>query len=175
MPVADDACVRSPIVALTLMIGGCVTVTRTPTLESDAARAWLREAADQRIEIDAPRGGVPVTGRIAGITARAVELRGDDGGAIAIPVEVGTTLQRRKRGEGALLGALAGTGIGLVTGALLYQSLSTPNPDSAGGREHPPFMIPLGLLAGAVVGAIIGAAVGTESRLEVGPNSGPGS
>jgi len=158
---------------LTVVIGGCATVTRTPTLETDAARAWLGEAGDKRIEVAAP-GDVPVTGRIAAITARTVQLRGDDGGAIAIPVKAGTTLQRRQRGQGALLGVLAGAAIGLVTGAVLDETLATPNPDSAGGREHPPLIIPLGALAGAVVGAIIGAAVGTENRLEVDPNSGAG-
>jgi hypothetical protein len=167
VPVADDSFVRSAVVALALVIGGCVTVTRTQNLETEAARAWVSEAGDQRIQVDAP-GDVPVTGRIAAITAQTVTLRGADGGAIAIPVKAGTTLRERKRVRGGLLGSLAGTAIGLVTGALVYETLSSPNPDSAGGREHPPaVVIPLGLLAGAAIGMIIGVAVGTERSLEV--------
>lgn len=168
MPVADHSFVRSAVVALALMLGGCVTVTRTPNLETEAARAWVNEAAEQRIQIDAP-GDVPMTGKLGAITAQTVQLWGDDGGAIAIPVKTGTTLRERRRGRGALLGGLAGTGIGLVIGALVYQS-SSPNPDSAGGQEHPPpVVIPLGVLAGAVIGAILGFVVGAENSLEVRP------
>ena len=158
---------RSAVVALAFVTGGCVTVTRAQNLETDAARAWVSEAADQRITVDAP-GDVPMTGRIAAISGQTVTLRGDDGGAFAIPVKAGTTLRERNRVRGALLGGIVGTAIGLVIGALVYETLSSPNPDSAGGREHPPaVVIPLGLLAGAAIGMIIGVAVGTERSLEV--------
>jgi len=168
---ADDSSVRSVLISLTLVVGGCATVTHTQTLDTEAGRAWLNEAADHRITVDSP-GDVTVTGRIAAATAGTVHLRGEDGGTIQISVRNGATLRERKRGTGAILGALAGIGCGVVTGALLTEALSTPNPDSAGGREHPPLLIPLGALAGALVGAIIGAVVGSERRLEVHANTG---
>ncbi len=172
MRAGDDSFVRAAVISLAFVVGACATVTRTQTLETEAARTWLRETADQRVSIDAP-GDVAATGHIVAATARAVHLQGADGSTIEIPVRDGTTLHEQKRGRAVVLGTLAGICIGLTTGLILYDRLGSPNPDSAGGVEHPPLVVPLGLLAGALVGAVVGAVVGSENRLLV--DSKPGA
>jgi hypothetical protein len=160
--------VRPAGVSLVLLLGGCATVTRTQTLETEAARAWISETADHRISVDSP-GEVPATGRIVAGTPDALHLQMADGRTIEIPVRDGTRLREPRRGVAAVLGAFAGIGVGLVTGLVLNDVLAKSNPDSAGGKEHPPWAIPLGLLAGTLVGSIVGAVVGSERRLEVQP------
>jgi hypothetical protein len=162
--------VRAVVISLILLVGGCATVTRTKTLETDAARGWLRETGDQRIRVDAP-SDVTATGHVVAATTQSLNLQVADGRTIEIPLRDGATLRERRRGIGATVGAFAGIGIGLVTGLVLDSALATRNPDSAGGKEHPPLVIPLGVLAGALVGATVGAIIGTERRLEVDPNS----
>jgi hypothetical protein len=168
--------VRSVVVPLALVLGSCATVTRTETLESAAARDWLSETANQTVDVGAP-GDVAARGRVIAATAGAVHLEGGDGRTLTIPVRDGTTLRQQKRVAATLLGAATGIIVGLGTGFALSDALGSPNPDSAGGKEHPVFLVPVGMLAGIVVGAITGAVVGMERRLEIsrsGP-AGPGT
>ena len=164
---------RPVVIPLALMLGSCATVTRTETLESAASRNWLSETANQTVDVSSP-GEMAARGRIVAATAGAVHLQGVDGRTLTIPVRDGTTLREQKRVGATLLGAAAGIIVGLGTGFVLSDSLGNPNPDSAGGKEHPVFLVPLGILAGALVGAITGAVVGMERRLEISRSAAPG-
>ena len=157
---------RPVVILLALMLGSCATVTRTETLESAAARDWLSETANQTVDVGAP-GDMAARGRVIAATAGAVHLQDADGRTLTIPVRDGTTLRQQKRVAATLLGAAAGIVVGLGTGSVLSDALGSPNPDSAGGKEHPVFLVPVGILAGALVGAITGAVVGFERRLEI--------
>jgi len=41
-------------IALTLPLVACVMTTRAPTLETNAARAWLSETGQARVSVDSP-------------------------------------------------------------------------------------------------------------------------
>jgi hypothetical protein len=155
------------VFAFTLPLVACVTTTGAPTLETDAARAWLRETGQARVRVDSP-GDVTRTGRILATSATAMRLQGADGGDIDVPVRAGTTISERRRGSATLVGAVAGLCFGIGAGAIVSEAVSSPNPDSAGGREHFVAAIPIGAIAGVIVGAIAGGVVGSERRLEIG-------
>ena len=163
---------RPVVIPLALMLGSCATVTRTETLESAAARDWLSETANQTVDVGAP-GDIAARGHVVAAAAGAVHLRDADGRMLTIPVRDGTTLREQKRVAATLLGAAAGIVVGLGTGFVLSDALGSPNPDSAGGKEHPVFLVPVGILAGALVGAITGAVVGFERRLEISGSGAP--
>jgi hypothetical protein len=133
-------------------------------LQTEAARTWLSQTGDSRIRVDSADGG-EASGRIVGTNAQTVRLQGADGRMIDVPVRDGTRLRDKNSVSGGMLGALGGGGLGLVAGLVLNNNLGTPNPDSAGGIERPPLVIPISFIAGLLVGAI----VGTERRLEVHP------
>lgn len=161
---------RYVAILLSLFLGACASVTQTPNLDTDAARRWLYEAGDARLRVDG-RGDVTATGHIATTTADVLRLRLADGRTIEIPIRDGVILRERRRWPGAVMGAFAGIGVGLVTGLILNSALAVSNPDSAGGKEHPPLAVPLGVLGGVLIGTTIGAVIGTERRLEVGANT----
>jgi len=110
--------------------------------------------------------GVTTSGRLVDAAAGVVRFQGDDPNPIAIPVRPGARLREPRRGWGALLGTLAGMVTGGVLGIILTEQLGTPNPDSAGGVEHPPVVLPVSLLAGIVLGSVTGYFLGLERRLE---------
>jgi hypothetical protein len=156
-------------VSLALVLSGCVTVTRTRTLQSEAARAWMSQTADHRVRVDSP-GDAAAYGRIVGTTPQSLQLQGKDGRTIELPVRDGTKLRESKRGLAGVLGAFAGLGVGVAAGLVMNDGLATSNPDSAGGKEHPPWALPLGILAGSLLGSMVGAFIGNERRLEVQPH-----
>jgi len=148
-------------------------VTRTSRLESEAGGDWIRESMGAEIVVEST-AGVKTTGTLVGAKAEVVYLQATGLDPVAIPVAPGANLRERRRGSGAWQGALVGAGLGVAIGLLLSQS-GSPNPDSAGGVEHPPaaVVIPLSTLAGAVLGALLGFAVGAERRLELSAASTP--
>ena len=147
-------------------------MTRTNSLQSGPGRDWIKQSAGAKIVVEST-GGMETSGLLVDATADAVHLQGTDLAPIAIPIAPGANLRDRRRGTGALLGALAGLGIGVVLGAVLTDTLGTPNPDSAGGVEHPPLVLPLSALAGVVIGTVAGYAAGAERRLELRSESPP--
>jgi hypothetical protein len=157
---------RLLLTAISVATASCVSVTRTSGLDTEPGRAWIKQSAGTKIVVESA-GGAETSGRLVDTTANVVRLQGTDLAPVAIPLAPGANLRERRRGTGALLGALAGTGVGLVLGVVLTDNLGTPNPDSAGGVEHPPLLLPLGALAGIVVGAVVGFAVGADRRLEL--------
>jgi hypothetical protein len=157
---------RLLLTAISVAAASCVSVTRTSGLDAEPGRAWIKQSAGTKIVVESA-GGAETSGRLVDTTANVVRLQGTDLAPVAIPLAPGANLRERRRGTGALLGALAGTAVGVVLGVVLTDNLGTPNPDSAGGVEHPPLLVPLGALAGIVVGAVVGFAVGAERRLEL--------
>jgi hypothetical protein len=143
-------------------------VTRTSRLESEAGGNWITESMGAEIVVEST-GGVKASGRLLGAKAEVVHLQQADLSPITIPVAPGANLRETRRGKGSGQGALAGAGLGLVVGAILTASLGSPNPDSAGGVEHPPgaVVIPVSMLACSAIGALLGLAVGAERRLEL--------
>lgn len=154
--------------AIVLVAASCASVTPATSLQSEPGRSWIDETTGKPIVV-ASTGGVATSGRLLGSDGEVVQLQGTDGTRIAIPVAPGTNLREVQRGQGALVGGLAGAGIGSLVGAILAASLGSPNPDSAGGVEHPPaiVVIPLSALVGGVVGALLGLAAGAERRLVI--------
>jgi hypothetical protein len=157
---------RLLLATLSVAVASCVSVTRTSGLDTEPGRAWSRQSAGTKIVVESA-DGAETSGRLVDTRANVVRLQGSDLAPVAIPLDAGANLRERRRGTGALLGALAGTAVGVVLGVVLTDNLGTPNPDSAGGVEHPPLLLPLGALAGIVVGAVVGFAVGAERRLEL--------
>jgi hypothetical protein len=143
-------------------------------LESEAGGDWITESMGAEIVVEST-GGVRTTGRLVGAKAEVVHLQGTGLAPVALPVAPGANLRETRRGTGAWQGALVGAGIGVAMGLLLTQSLGSPNPDSAGGVEHPPGAVvtPLSTLAGTVLGALFGFAAGAERRLELRAESTP--
>jgi hypothetical protein len=151
-------------------------VTRTSKLESEAGGNWITESMGAEIAVEST-GGVKTTGRLLGADAEVVHLQETGLAPVAIPVAPGANLRETRRGTGAWQGALVGAALGVAMGLLLTQSLGSPNPDSAGGVEHPPavVVIPLSTLAGTGLGALLGFAAGAERRLELRAASDQGS
>ena len=135
--------VRAALVSLSLVVGACATVTRTQTLETEAARAWLRETADQRVSIDSP-GDAAATGRIVEASARTVHLQGADLRTIEIPVRDGTTLREPKRGQAALLGASRGNRHRRGDGSHPGRGTGRPQPGLGRRPGAPPACDPAG-------------------------------
>jgi hypothetical protein len=168
---------RRGVIAILMVVwaplGSCA-VTRTNSLQSQPGQDWIRQNAGSIVVVESP-GGAKISGRLVGATAEVVHLQGADLTPVAIAAATGANLSHQRRGAGAVTGAFVGAGVGVVLGAVLTASLGSPNPDSAGGVEHPPaaVMIPLGALVGSVVGVITGFAVGAERRLELRADSPP--
>ena len=156
-------------ISMAIVVGGCATVTRASSLETEPARAWLAETGEQRVSVDSP-GDARATGRIVEATPRGVLLQDEDGRPIQLAVRNGTTLREPKRGRGAALGAFAGLALGVIAGLILDKATVAANPD---GDEHLPMAVPIGMLGGALIGAVVGAIVGSERRLEVNQSPGP--
>jgi hypothetical protein len=152
---------------LALVLASCASVTRTSRLESEAGGSWINDSTGAEIVVEST-GGVK-TGRLLGAKAEVVHLQERNLAPIAIPVAPGANLHETRRGRGAGQGALIGAGLGVVAGLVLTESLGRPNPDSAGGVEHPPgvVVIPLSMLACAALGALFGFAKGAERKLEL--------
>lgn len=161
-------------VAILLALASCASVTRTSRLESEAGGNWITESIGAEIVVEST-GGVKTTGRLLGAKAEVVHLQVTGLAPVAIPVAPGANLRETRRGTGAWHGALIGAGLGVAMGVLLTQSLGSPNPDSAGGVEHPPgaVVIPVSTLAAAALGALLGFAAGAERRLELRATSTP--
>jgi hypothetical protein len=143
-------------------------VTRASRLESEAGGNWITEGMGAEIVVEST-GGAKTTGRLLGAKEEVVHLQETGQAPVAIPVAPGANLRETRRGTGAWQGALIGAGLGIALGLVLTESLGSPNPDSAGGVEHPPgaVVIPLSMLAGTALGALLGVAAGAERRLEL--------
>lgn len=154
--------------AIVLVLASCASVTRTSRLESEAGGNWITESMGTEVVVEST-GGVKTTGRLLGAKAEVVHLQETGLAPVGIPVAPGANLRETRRGRGAGQGALIGAGLGVALGLVLTESLGSPNPDSAGGVEHPPgvVVIPLSMLAGAALGALFGLAAGAERRLEL--------
>ena len=166
--VKDSRTPGRAVTAILLTLASCASVTRTSRLESEAGGNWITESMGAEIVVEST-GGVKTTGRLLGAKADVVHLQETGLAPVAIPVAPGANLRETRRGTGAWQGALIGAGLGVAVGLILTQSLGSPNPDSAGGVEHPPVVvvIPLSTLAGTVLGALVGFAAGAERRLEL--------
>jgi len=156
------------VTATLLVLASCASVTRASRLESEAGGNWITESMGAEIVVEST-GGVKTTGHLVGADAEVVHLQEKSLAPVAIPVAPGANLRETRRGRGAAQGALIGAGLGIVVGVLLTEALGSPNPDSAGGVEHPPglVVIPLSMLACTALGALLGVAVGAERRLEL--------
>ena len=161
------------VIATVLALASCASVTRTSKLESEAGGNWIIESMGEEIVVEST-SGVKTTGRLIGAKAEVVHLQETGLAPVAIPVAPGANLRERRRGTGAWQGALVGAGVGVVMGLLFTQS-GSPNPDSAGGVEHPPVLlvVPVSMLAGAALGALLGFAAGAERKLELRAESTP--
>src|SRR6266480_3844832 len=134
------------LIAIFLLLASCASVTRTSKLESESGGNWITESIGADIVVEST-GGAKTSGRLLGAKAEVVHLQGMDPDPVAISVAPGANLRETRRGTGAWQGALVGAGVGVLPGLVLTTS-GSPNPDSAGGVEHPPgvVVIPLSTL-----------------------------
>jgi hypothetical protein len=156
------------VIAIFLVLASCASVTRTSSLDSESAGNWITQSMGAEIVVEST-AGVKTPGRLLRAMDGVVHLQGTDQAPVAIPVAPGSNLRETRRGTGAWQGALIGAGVGVLLGLVLTTSLGSPNPDSAGGVEHPPgvVVIPVSMLASSALGALLGFAAGAERRLEL--------
>lgn len=140
------------------------------------AAGQLVEGARVRVTIDGTltedgtvTRGAPqsVVARFTAIEAGHLRLAGDDARTIRVPKASVTRLEvrRRSRVRGALLGAVAGTGVGLVLGAMASSRCEDRvGPNNMCGLD---FLAPV--VIGFPVGTIAGVAIGVPRWVRVPP------